>query len=86
MNRINNGSSDSLVVELTKTFKPGEERFSPPGRPGGSAPSLIRGRLTCHDVTLLVRLEGTPEEIDETLEYWKACSFQARPVHSGGTA
>jgi len=67
---------ESRVVELSRPFGAGEERIPSPRGPWVASTRILRGRVTQSDVRLLVRIEGTPRQIEETLGQWRNRSFR----------
>jgi hypothetical protein len=81
-NRVAKRTGDealSVTVSLPRSAWLAE--LHPPSPRSRRAVSLLRGRLTCRQAVLLIRVAGSVDEIQEALQYWQCCGFR---VEEGG--
>jgi hypothetical protein len=68
---------EAISVTLRLPRRTWSEELQPLAHHSFTTVSLLRGRLTRREAVLVIRVEGSPLEIQETLHYWKCRGYRA---------
>ena len=81
MTRLATSEAVSMTLRLPRNAW--AEKLLPPLPESSMAVNLLRGRLTCRQAVLAIRIEGSLHEIEEALHYWKRCGFRVEEGDKG---
>jgi hypothetical protein len=66
----------AISVTLRLPRRTWSEDLQPPAHHSSTAVSLLRGRLTRREAVMVIRVEGSLHEIQETLHYWECRGYR----------